>query len=109
MVIRRCATTSPTRGGHWKSCTKSFFVRPTKKTNRQILHKIVSGLPAAAELDQTRVENLITYLCEDPKAEDRHRTLGQISEQLVDEGLRAGVCQQALFEFIVKRAKEHHA
>jgi hypothetical protein len=87
---------------------KALFRSPDKGANRQILGRIVSEFPGAAEIDQTHLEKLIAYLCENPKEEDKHLTLRQLSEQLFAEGIKAGVSQEALFDFMVKKANENH-
>jgi len=105
----RMAETKPYADWTLEDLHKALFHSPGKEPNRQILHRIVSEFPGAAEIDQTRLEKLIAYLCENPKEEDKHLTLRQLSEQLFAEGIQAGVDQEALFEFMVKKAKEHHA
>jgi hypothetical protein len=87
----------------------AVFRSPGSEANRQILARIVSEFPGVAEIDPAQVEKLIAYLCEDPKGEDKQLTLRQLSEKLFDEGLKAGVSQNALLEFIVAKAKEYHA
>jgi hypothetical protein len=103
------AETKPYADWTLEDLHKALFRSPGNEANRQILHKIVSEFPGAAEIDRTQVEKAIAFLCEDPKEEDKRLTLRQLSEQLFAEGIKAGVDQEALFDFMVKKAKEHHA
>jgi hypothetical protein len=104
----RMAETKPYAEWTLEELHEALFRSPGQDANRQILHQIVSEFPGAAEIDHAQVEKLIAMLCEDPKDEDKQLTLRQLSEQLFDEGIMAGVSQQALFEFIVKQAQKHH-
>jgi hypothetical protein len=105
----RMAETKPYADWTLEELHKALFRSPGKEANRQILHKIVSEFPGAAEIDQTQVEKVIALLCEDPKEEEKRLTLRQLAERLFAEGIKAGVSQQALFEFIAHQAQKHHA